>query len=123
MATNSPRSMVRLMFERMAGPPNPLPTFVSSRNAMAAQGSGCFEFALEHAHQTVEHETDESDGDDRQDDVLVNEAVVLLPQETADTGPTREHFGGDNHEPRDTEAEPEPSKHIRHRRRYEDLRE
>src|SRR5688572_6548799 len=76
IATNSPRSMVRSIWRstsvRRPGGPNPLARPSISRKAI----SGGPEALLDDAHEAVEGEADEADGDDAQDDVLVDEAVV-----------------------------------------------
>src|SRR5688572_14190452 len=75
---------------------------------------------LEHAHQPVEHEADEANRNDRENDVLVNETVVFLPEKAAHAGTARQHFGRDDYEPGNPETQPETREHIRQRRRNED---
>src|SRR4051812_44828153 len=112
MATNSPRSIVRLRSLKTGGPPKPFETFCSWRNDMAevSRGSGGFEPPLQQAHQAVEDKADETDSQDRQDDMLVDEAVVFLPEEAADARTAGEHFGGHDHQPRDSKAQAKPGK-------------
>src|SRR4029453_11437989 len=57
-------------------------------------------------HESIQGETNEPDGHDRQQDVGVDQAVVLLPQEAADSRCAGEHLAGDDHEQRDAEAQP-----------------
>jgi hypothetical protein len=40
--------------------------------------------SLHRPHQPVQKEADEADGDDRQENVGVDEAIVFLPKKTAD---------------------------------------
>src|SRR5438067_2354753 len=94
-ATNSPRLTWRLTScntsVRLPGGPKPLLTFCSSRNAT---GLAHFETQLHQTHQSVQHEPDDADGEDAEDDVFVNQAVVLLPEEPPDTWIAGEHLRG-----------------------------
>jgi len=65
-----------------------------------------FEPPFNEAHQPVEHEPDDANRDDAKDDVLVDEGVVFLPQETAHTRTAGQHFRRHDHQPRNPEAEP-----------------
>src|SRR5258708_6759564 len=120
MATNSPRSMARLTSWSTGGPSKPLVTLVISRKAM---GSDRLEPPFEDAHQPVEGEADEADDDDRENDVLVDEGVVFLPEETAGAGPAGEHLGGDDGQPGDAERQPETREHVGQGCRDQDSRE
>src|SRR6185436_1642112 len=122
IATNSPLSMDRLMSlsTSLLEPfgPKPFETLLSSRNGMT---SSCFEPLLGQTHQAVQDEADHPNCDNAQDDVLVNQRVVLLPEETAHAGTAGEHFGGDNHQPSNSETEPEAGENVRQRRRDQHL--
>src|SRR2546430_17479283 len=124
MATNSPRSISRLMSSstslREAFEPKPLETALSSRNAI---GNLRFESPLHQTHQTVENKPDDADGQDAKNDVLINEGVVFLPKETPDSGCPGKHFRRDNHQPGDAEAEPKTGEHVRQRRGNQHLEE
>src|SRR5947207_2019662 len=104
MATNSPLWMARLTEPstsvRRPSEPNPLATSTSSRKIIASRP---LHPGFDEAHQPVEREPDDADGHDAQDDVLVDQAVVLLPEEAADAGGARQHLHGDDHQPRDAE--------------------
>src|SRR6266850_6924214 len=75
--------------------------------------SCCFEPAFKNAHQTIQNETNDADGEDTENDVGVVQSVVLLPEETTDARSASEHFGCDNHEPRDTQTEAKTGEHVR----------
>src|SRR3954447_10655633 len=117
MATSSPRATDRSMLAstsvRAAPRPYPLPTPRSARNAT----SGRLQPMLDGAHHLVEDEADDADGQDAQDDVLVDQAVVFLPEEAADAGRPGQHLDGDDHQPRDPQAETEPGEYVRQRGR------
>src|SRR5258708_37944089 len=123
MATNSPSSTRRLMSRRtlvrLPAGPYPLLTLRSSRKATVSSPLllGGAQAALDHAHDAVQGEPDQADGDDAQDDVLVDQAVVLLPQEAADAGAAGQHLDGDDHQPGDPQAQAVSGKHRRQRRR------
>src|SRR5216684_7220293 len=74
-------------------------------------------------HQSIEREPDETDRDDRQQDVGVDQAVVFLPQEAADARRPGQHLARDDDEPRDAEAQAISREDVRQRRRHDDLRE
>src|SRR4030095_15971198 len=100
MATNSPASRPRVT------PPSTreLPREVTYDFSMAltsryAIGSSRLDARLDEAHQPVAQEPDGPDGDDAQDDVGVDEAVVLLPEEPAHARRAREHLGGHDDQP------------------------
>ena len=46
----------------------------------------CSEPGFGQTHESIQHEPNQPDGNDRQQDVGVDQAVVLLPQEAADPG-------------------------------------
>ncbi len=48
---------------------------------------------FDEAHQAVEHIPDEADRQNAEDDPLVNQVVVLLPQEPPDPRRAGQHFG------------------------------
>src|SRR5688572_10743553 len=91
--TNSPRSIVRLIPPRTSvlrpGGPNPLRTSFSSRSGIASRD---LEPGFDEAHHPVEQEPDHADGADAEDDVLVDQAVVFLPEEAAHAGRPRQHL-------------------------------
>ncbi len=62
-----------------------------------------------------------ADGQDAEDDVLVDQAVVFLPEKAAHAGRAGQHLGGDDHEPRDAETQAESREHVRQRRGQQDL--
>ena len=78
---------------------------------------------LHKTHHSVEQESDDSDRQDAQQNVGVNQAVVLLPQEAADSGRAREHLAGDDDQPRDSETQAISREHVRQRCRQQHLRE
>src|SRR2546425_7763743 len=124
MATNSPFPMSRLM-SRSTSPrepfePKPFPTFFNSKKAIR---SGCFESAFDHAHQPVERKAHEPDRQNAEDDARVIERVVLLPEEAADTGPAGQHLRRHDDQPRNAEAEPKTSEHVRQCRRNQHFEE
>src|SRR5262245_23986453 len=67
---------------------------LTSMNAISAAASHRSQPGFGEPHQPVEGEADDADGDDRQEDVRVHEAVVLLPEEPADAGRAGEHLAG-----------------------------
>jgi len=71
---------------------------------------------LDQSHHSIEEEADEPDREDAQNDVLVDQAVVLLPEKPTNAGSSGEHLGGHDHQPGDTEAQPKPGEHRRQRR-------
>src|SRR3954470_23310818 len=109
MATNSPRATSRLMPARISLrsrlEPKPLPTFLSSSKAMPIL-SGRLQAALDDAHQAIEHEPDQTDGEDAEDDVFVDQAVVLLPQEAAHARAAGQHLDRHDDQPGNAEAQP-----------------
>src|SRR4051812_24188147 len=76
-------------------------------------GSDRFESALCEAHKAIEDEPDNPDGYNAEDNMLVDQRVVLLPEKTADSGTAGEHFGRNDDEPRNSEAKAKPGKHVR----------
>ena len=62
-----------------------------------------------------------ADRDDAQDDVGVDEAVVLLPEEAAHAGRARQHLGGHDDEPGQAERQPVAREDVRQRGRDDDL--
>src|SRR6059036_900338 len=84
MATNSPFSIARLMSfsTSLRAPlgPKPFETCLSSRKGI--NGSCGFEFPFRQTHQPVQDEAHHADRDDAKDDVLVDQGVVFLPEET-----------------------------------------
>src|SRR5688500_7869290 len=82
-----------------------------------------FEALLHHAHQPIEDESHDANCDDAENNVLIDERIVFLPEETTDAGPTGQHFRGDNYQPGDSEAEPETGEHIGQCGWYEHLEE
>ncbi len=72
--------------------------------------------AFDQAHQAIQDEPDDSDREDAENDVFVDQTVVFLPQEAADSGCSRQHLGCDDHQPRDPQAQPKASEHVRQRR-------
>src|SRR5688572_1932594 len=100
MTTTSPASMSRLTRSRTWVEPWLLLTSRSERMGIvvSSPGSGGAQAFLGQSHQAIEAEADEADGEDAQDDVLIDEGVVFLPKEAADAGGAGEHLGGDDHE-------------------------
>src|SRR5881394_2876573 len=101
MQTSSPRSTERSMSAstslRASPFPYPLPTPESSKKDPSAT-SHRLQPMFHGAHHAVEDEPDDPDRQDAQDDVLVDEAVVLLPEEAADARRSRQHLDGDDHQ-------------------------
>ena len=94
----------------------------SSRNAMRAprvRPSGTARSTTPIRRSSSE--ADQADGEDRQEDVGVDQAVVLLPEEAADAGRAGQHLGGDDHQPGDAEGQPKAGEHVGQRRRDDDL--
>src|SRR5438552_8184782 len=75
--------------------------------------SSGFETSLDHAHQAVESEANDANGQDAKDDVGVVKCVVFLPEKSADTGPPGKHFSRDNNQPGDTKAQAKAGEHVR----------
>ena len=51
----------------------------------------------------------------------VDQAVVFLPQEAADTRAAGEHLRGDDHQPCDAEAQAKAGEHVGQRGGYENF--
>src|SRR3954467_8276455 len=104
MQTHSPSSMLKDTSRSTSRAPfrvrKDFETFLTSRNFMPSR-ERCTGPPFGQQHQAVQEEADEADCENRKNDVLVNERVIFLPQETTDTGRPREHFGGDDDQPRD----------------------
>src|SRR5688572_30121019 len=103
---------------------NPLPAgndLVIPATSMYANGSDRPQFAFGISHQPVEHEPDEADGQNREQDVRIDQAVVFLPEEPADARRPGQHLAGDDDEPGDAEAEPVTREHVGQCRRHDDL--
>src|SRR5437763_728728 len=111
--------MSRRISLRAAAAPKPLLTFLSSRKGMLSS----LEAHFDEAHQAIEREADDADGKDAENDVFVDERVVFLPEETADAGRAGEHFGGDDDEPGDAQAQAEAGEHVWERGGDEDFEE
>src|SRR5258708_38519872 len=122
MATHSPLSIVRSMpprtSVRRSGGPKPLRIPLSSRKAMASRR---LEPGFDHAHHPVEDEADDADRADAENDVLVDQAVGLLPEEAAHAGRAGEHFDGADTQPRHAEAEAEAGDDVGRRRVHRPL--
>src|SRR6185503_7354978 len=86
--TNSPSSTARLMFASTRRDPYSFETSRKSMNAILS----CPEPRLSHPHQPVESESDHADRQNAQKNVGVNQAVILLPQETPDTRSAGKHL-------------------------------
>src|SRR5687767_11629870 len=114
--------MSRSTSVRFGAEPNPLLTRLNSRKAMGLSDRGAETFFGE-THEAIERETDDADGENAEDDVLVNERVVFLPEEAADAGRAGEHFRADDHEPGDPETETEAGEHVGQGRGEEDFEE
>src|SRR6185503_11243546 len=104
--TNSPRSTLSETSRstgRMPGAPRAgrgtAKLFAMRETSMKAIALYRSEPGFGQAHESIQHEANEPDGDDRQQDVGVDQAVVLLPQEAADPRCPGEHLAGDDHEP------------------------
>src|SRR4029077_16505096 len=69
IATNSPFSMLRLMFLSTGTPPKAFLSFFSSRKAMGTKRLGGLKSPFDHAHQPVQHEAHQADGENAQNDV------------------------------------------------------
>src|SRR5688572_14660127 len=84
MATNSPRSISRLMSRRTSvrfgAMPKPLLTLSSFRKAIGLKGRSAEAF-FGQAHQTIQRETNNPDRQDAKNDVLVDQRIIFLPQE------------------------------------------
>src|ERR1051325_6316617 len=111
--------MSRRISLRLPRGPKPLLTFFNSRNGMLSS----LEAGFDEAHQAIEREADDADGENTKDNVLVDERVVFLPEKAADAGRAGEHFCGDDDEPGDAEAQAKTGEHVRQRRGDEDLEE
>src|SRR5688572_1324360 len=74
-------------------------------------------------HQAVQDEADDPDGDDGEQDVRVDQAVVFLPEESADARRARQHLAGDDDEPGDAEAQAVAREHVGKRGWHDDLHE
>src|ERR671914_2437733 len=83
--------------------------------------SNRFKSGFHQTHETVEDEADDTDGQDAEDDMLVDEAIVFLPQEPPDPRYPGQHLGGDNDEPSNPQAQPKAGKHIGHGGRDQSL--
>src|SRR6185436_11871907 len=112
MATNSPSRICRLMSRRISArpplAPYPLLTFFSSRKCML----GRFKSAFQKTHELVQNEANDPDGQDAEDDVLVDERVVFLPEEAADARRTSQHFCRHNHQPGNAETQAKTGEHV-----------
>src|SRR5437667_5210847 len=90
--TNSPRSTASVTFsstQRSArATRNVFETDDTSRNATLCSPQS----RLGQPHQAVEREPDQTDCDDRQQNMRVDQAVVFLPQEAADAGRPGQHL-------------------------------
>src|SRR5262245_61619615 len=60
---------------------------------------------LRQSHQPIEREADDANRDDREQDVRVDEAVVFLPEESADARRARQHLARDDDQPGDPKTE------------------
>src|SRR6478735_7126780 len=100
MQTSSPRATERSMSASTSLRASPFPTPDSSKKAPSAT-SHRLQPVFDGAHHAIQDEPDDPDRQDAQDDVLVDEAVVLLPEEAADTRRPRQHLDRDDHQPRD----------------------
>src|SRR5262245_37377327 len=96
---------------------------LTSMNAISPAASHRSQPGLGQPHPPVEDESDDADGDDREEDVRVNEAVVFLPEEPANAWRAGKHLAGDDHEPGDPEAQAIAGEGVGQRRRQDDLRE
>src|SRR5258708_9622814 len=103
MATNSPFSTAKFKPLRIWVPPKDLPTFLSSRKGMEGK-SGRLESGFDQAHQPIEDKANDTNRNNRQDDVLVDERIIFLPKKPAHSRTAGEHLSGNNHEPRDAQA-------------------
>src|SRR5262245_47155459 len=123
MATKSPSSISRLMLfstrDMPVLPGYPLLTLLISKKAILRR----FKFALDHAHQPVEEEAHQPNGNDAENDMLVNETVIFLPKKAAHTRPTGKHFSRHNHQPGNSEAKPETGEHVGKRGRDQNLKQ
>src|SRR5262245_28373851 len=111
IATNSPYSRVR-----STPPSTPSESDGEandfSRPRISSIALGDLESPFDPTHQPIEEESKGADGEHAQDDVRVDEAVVLLPQEAADARRSRQHPGGDDHQPRQSERETVAGEHV-----------
>src|SRR6476660_6070797 len=104
METESPSSTPRSMSLRTEVAPKDLDAEVSCKRGMGLMElmgpvfSGRAESGLRQRHQSVEEEADQTDGDDREDDVGEGVGVVLLPEEAADAGLSDQHFHRHDHQ-------------------------
>ena len=78
---------------------------------------------LHKTHHPVEQEADNSDRQNAQQNVGIDQAVVFLPEEAADSGRAREHLAGDDDEPRNTQTQAISREHVRQCRRQQHLGE
>src|SRR6185436_13443691 len=97
----------RYELQRMAMPVPLSPRFALHRS----------EPYLDKPHHLVQQEADNADGQNAQQNVGVDQAVVLLPQKPADTRRARQHFTGNNNEPCDSKTKPVTGEDIRQSRR------
>src|SRR5216683_6919596 len=121
--TNSPRSTDNVTLSSthraVRSVVNVFETEATSMHAMLRSPQSRFR----QPHQSIEREPDETDHDDRQQDVGVDQAVVFLPQEAADSRRPRQHLACDDDEPGDAEAQAIAGEDVRQRGRHDDLRE
>src|SRR4051794_15359966 len=101
MATNSPsftaRFTLRSTSVRRSPSPYPLATPRSSTSAATSATLRRTQAILDHLHPPIQQQPHQSDGDDAQDDVLVDQAVVLLPEEAAHAGTAGQHLDRHDH--------------------------
>src|SRR5229473_1772997 len=78
--------------------------------------SNCPQAGFGQTHQPIEGKAHHPDGQDREEDVRVDQAVVLLPEKTADARRAGEHLARDDRQPRDAETETVAREQMRQRR-------
>src|SRR6185436_20597108 len=93
MHMNSPSSTARLTSANTRRGPYCFETSLNSMNAILS----CPEPRFGHPHQPVESESDHPDGQNAQKNVGVDQAVIFLPQESADTRRAGKHLRRHDH--------------------------
>src|SRR5688572_934753 len=114
--TNSPCSIESDTSSSTWRGPKDFETPLISMNGKRFPRSDGPQLRLRQAHEPVEGEANEADRQDREQDVGVHQAVVFLPEEPADARRARQHFGGNDDEPGDAEAEAVAGEDVRQRR-------
>src|SRR5258708_2707873 len=101
---------------------NTMFTFSTDTNLfiMTVSDSAIFEAWCQQHQRVLEQQTDDTDGENCDDDVFDVEVVPLAPHPEADTDPAGQHLGGDYDQPRNADRQADAGQHERQHRGKQD---